>query len=193
MVMAFDLEGPWNKGKAFALHTLSSTYLGVDEFGHGRWENTRSDMGELVYRLKYQQDRSALPQIVELLDKIGGLETFDLFVPIPPTDKGRKFQPVGEITEALGHRRGVNVRTDILQKKPGGEQLKNVDDPVERERLLRESIYVENGGAVAGKRVLLIDDLYRSGATLAVATQALQKAGASYVGVLTMTKTRSKS
>ena len=55
------------------------------------------------------------------------------------------------------------------------------------------AIHIENGGAIKGKRVLLIDDLYRSGATLATATQALRQAGASYVGVLTMTKTRSNT
>lgn len=191
--MAFDIDGPWNRGKAFALHTLSSTYLGVDEFGHDHWDNQRSEMGELVYRLKYRRDRSALTRIVELLDQINGLETFDLFVPIPPTDKARKFQPVAEIAEALGQRRGVAVRAEILQKKPGGEQLKNVGDPVERERLLRESIHVGDGDVAKGKRILLVDDLYRSGATLAAATLVLRKAGAAYVGALTMTKTRSKT
>jgi len=191
--MTFEIPGPWNYGGAFALHTVSSTYIGVDEHGHNRWDNTRSEMGDLVYRLKYRHDRSALSRIVELLDRVAGLEGFHLFIPIPPTDKTRKSQPVTEIAEALGRRRGVAVRTDILQKKAGGEQLKNVGDPVERERLLRESIYIENGDAVKGRRILLVDDLYRSGATLTAATQVLREAGADYIGVLTMTKTRSKT
>jgi predicted amidophosphoribosyltransferase len=191
--MSIEISGPWNKGLAFALHTTSSNYLGVDETGHDRFENTRSQMGELVYRLKYHRDRAALDPIVALLDGIGGLETFDLFLPIPPTDKSRRFQPVTEIAEALGKNRRVAVRDDILLKKAGGAQLKNVSDPAERERLLRDSIFVGSPAQVDGKRVLLVDDLYRSGATLAAATQVLRQAGASYIGVLTMTKTRSKT
>jgi hypothetical protein len=111
--MSIEISGPWNKGLAFALHTTSSTYLGVDEAGHDRFENVRSEMGELVYRLKYQTDRAALPEIVALLDGIGGLETFDMMLPIPPTDRSRRFQPVTEITAALGAKRDVPVRTDI--------------------------------------------------------------------------------
>ena len=51
--MAIKISGNWKKGLAFDVHTLDSTYLGVDENGHHQWENTRSDMGEFVYTLKY--------------------------------------------------------------------------------------------------------------------------------------------
>ena len=46
---------------------------------------------------------------------------------------------------------------------------------------------------ISGKNVLLLDDLYRSGATLTVATEVLLEAGAKSVVVLTLTKTRSKT
>jgi competence protein ComFC len=191
--MTIELEGNWRKGRAFDVHTLSSTYLGPNEFGHDQWENTRSEMGELIYKLKYQQDSSTLPTIVLLLDKIKGVEQFDYIIPIPPTDRGRAFQPVTEIALALGKRREVNVLTDFLAKKPGGQQLKKLDDPEEREKLLRDSLCIEGKRSIAGCDVLLVDDLYRSGATLRVATELLmQEAKVKSVSGLTMTKTRSK-
>ena len=143
--------------------------------------------------MKYKQDASALPTIITLLDKIKGLEQFDYIIPIPPTDRTRPFQPVTEIARALGQHRGVKVLTDLLAKTAGGQQLKNVDDPEERETLLRASICIEGKTPVSGCNILLVDDLYRSGATLRVATELLmQKAKANSVCVLTMTKTRSK-
>jgi len=33
-MMTIELQGNWAKGMAFDVHTLSSTYLGADEFGH---------------------------------------------------------------------------------------------------------------------------------------------------------------
>lgn len=189
--MSIQIDGPWDKGLAFDVHTLSSTYLGPDERGHDQFDNVRSEMGELVYQLKYKRDRSVLAGIVELLEKVKGIENFDAIIPIPPTNKGRAFQPVTEIANALGEQRGVPVFADVLTKKPGERELKNVDDPEERAKLLEESLAIDNAAKIAGKKVLVVDDLYRSGATLAAGTKRLKSAGAAYVGVLTMTKTRS--
>jgi predicted amidophosphoribosyltransferase len=191
--MAYKIDGNWKKGIAFDHHTLSSTYLGVDQFGHDKWDNTRSEMGELVYQLKYQRKSSVVQKIVELLDRIKGVDEMDLIVPIPPTDRTRAFQPVSLIAKALGERRHVEVLLDLLQKKAGGAQLKNVEDPDERQKLLRESMSLSKKHDISGKKILLVDDLYRSGATLSVATELLiDQGGASSVSVLAMTKTRSR-
>ncbi|MSO71645.1 MAG: hypothetical protein EXQ88_06505 [Alphaproteobacteria bacterium] len=85
--MAITLEGNWKSGKAYDLHTVASTHLGVDQFGHDRFENTRSEMGELVYQLKYKCEKSAVEKIVSLLDSIGGIKSFNYILPIPPTKK----------------------------------------------------------------------------------------------------------
>ena len=108
--MAITLEGNCKSGKAYDLHTVSSTHLGKDEFGHDRFDNTRSAMGELLYQLKYQHDKTKVSEIVTLLDGIGGIEEFDLIVPIPPTNKNRPIKPVELIAvarrETWGWRRG---------------------------------------------------------------------------------------
>ena len=189
--MAIDLIGNWRRGKAYDLHTVSSTYLGVDEFGHDRYDTHRSEMGELVYRLKYNGDRSAAEKIVALLDAIRGIETFDFLVPIPPTRKDRPFRPVELITELLGRRRGVRILTGLLDNC-GDAELKDIADPVAREERLRAAMTLAGDADIRGSKILLVDDLYRSGATLAAATEILYgRAGAGTVCVLTMTKTRS--
>ena len=190
--MAIKISGNWKKGLSFDVHTLDSTYLGVDEYGHHQWENTRSEMGELVYTLKYKGNTKAIPKIVKMLDKIKGIETVDCIIPIPPTNPNRRIQPVTEIARALGERRGVDVVEDALKKVRGGPQLKNVDDPDERRALLEKSLVLSEDVDLREADILLIDDLYRSGATLSVATELLLTQGkVASVRVLTMTKTRS--
>lgn len=137
--MAITLEGNWKSGKAYDLHTVASTHLGTDEFGHDRFDNKRSEMGELVYVLKYKHDTSAVERIVALLDDIGGIEKFDFLVPIPPTKKNRPVKPVELITAALGKRRGVPVVADALVNS-GSEELKGITDPVARNELLEAAL-----------------------------------------------------
>lgn len=189
--MVIDLEGNWKSGKAFDLHTVASTHLGTDEFGHDRWETTRSEMGELVYQLKYRFDQAAVAKIIALLDTISGIEKFDFILPIPATNKTRPIKPVELIAVALGTKRGVTVVTDALTNN-GSEELKGITDPVARDELLKQALQLSGAARFKGKKVLLVDDLYRSGATLRIATDLLYREGqAEQVSVLTMTKTRS--
>lgn len=191
--MKYRLEGNWKKGLAFDLHTIASDYLGPDEYGHDRWDTTRSEMGELLYQLKYRHDKSAVNDIVALLKGIKGIEKFDAIIPVPSTNKTRAYQPVDEIARALGAQRRVDVLVGFLEKKAGGQELKGVDDLDERKKLLANTIVIADDKDISGDNILLVDDLYRSGATLNAATDVLYKeAAVGSVSVLTMTKTRSK-
>lgn len=67
--MVYKLEGNWKKGIAYDLHTLSGEFLGQDEYGHDQFETKRSEMGELIYLLKYRGDVSAVGKIVDLIEK----------------------------------------------------------------------------------------------------------------------------
>lgn len=92
---------------------------------------------------------------------------------------------------ALGQDRGVKVLAGFLEKRSRTE-LKNVSSPDERRTLLADAITIVGTEDISGEKVLLLDDLYRSGATLEACTKALyDKANVDDVCVLTMTKTRS--
>jgi predicted amidophosphoribosyltransferase len=72
------------------------------------------------------------------------------------------------------------------------QQLKNVFDYKQRLSALENAFAVEKK-MISGKRILLFDDLYRSGATLNAIAKKLPKEGeAKAVFVLTLTRTRSK-
>lgn len=190
--MTIELIGNWYKGFAYDVHTLASVYLGTDEFGHNRFDSTYTDMGKLVHQLKYRGNKSAAGKIVDLLEKFKGIETYDAIIPAPSTKKSRPYQPVDEVAIELGKRTGVKVLIGLLNKKDGGKELKNIDNEDDRFEELRGLIVISKKIDISNKKILLLDDLYRSGATLTVATEILYKQGkVGKVSVLTMTKTRS--
>lgn len=187
------IEGNWNIGYALDVHTVSSQYLGDDEFGRAMFETERSDMGELVYRLKYQNDLTALPAIVKLVVDFATFKTIDVIVPVPPSNEHRSIQPVIEVAQALGKELGIRVCADAVQKIKETPELKTVEDFQERLKILSGAFRITQNATFAGRTVMLFDDLYRSGATLSAIASVLNSQGkAKSVKVLTLTKTRSK-
>lgn len=59
------LTGPWTAGYVLDLHTTSSVLSGYDEFGRAQFDTTYSEIGSLLNRLKYHNDKSTLPRLVE--------------------------------------------------------------------------------------------------------------------------------
>jgi competence protein ComFC len=70
-------------------------------------------------------------------------------------------------------------------------QLKNIFDLDERLKAL-DGVHTVDAAVIQGRRVLLFDDLYRSGATMNAITTTLYEHGkAADVFALTITRTRS--
>lgn len=188
------LDGPWSAGAVLERqHTLGSEFLGHDSYGHPQFNTTRSELGELVFRLKNRNDKTTLDPIADVAAEFvaGWRVEVDAVVPVPPS-RSRAFQPVVEIAKAIGARLGKPVLVDAVAKSKQTPELKNVFDYNERHELL-DGAFEVNGPVVSGVRVLLVDDLYRSGATAEVVAKALVDAGASEVYFLAMTKTRTRS
>jgi competence protein ComFC len=182
-----ELVGKWKKGVALDLHTLGSTPTGLNEQGHMQFDTKRPEIAELLFRLKYRNERSGLDQIAEAA-ALHIKSTFDLLVPVP-SSSGNTV--VLMLAKAIGARLKLTVVQCISTTRPS-PQLKNVDDPAERAKLL-DGLYTADPAVVSGKRILLFDDLYRSGSTLnAITTALLERGNATSVSVLTITKARSK-
>jgi competence protein ComFC len=92
------------------LHSSGSEFLGYDEFGHEQFDTHRTDVGELLYRLKYQSDASAIEEIGAVAEKfiMSWQIQFDIIVPAPPT-RARRIQPLHQIADELGKRFAVPV------------------------------------------------------------------------------------
>ncbi|CDM64059.1 ComF family protein [Pyrinomonas methylaliphatogenes] len=169
----------------------SSEFLGYDEFGHEQFNTKRTEVGELVYRVKYRRDPNALKELVDVVARFVKSKNIaaDVIVPVPPT-RARQIQPLFQIADALGDKLKLPVDKTAV-KKSGTAELKDVWTLEERARILKNAISVDKG-AVAGKRVLLIDDLVRSGATINEVAKQLKAAGVDKLYVVVLTETRRK-
>lgn len=171
-------------------HTVDSKHAGENEFGHPVFDTTRSEIGELLYQFKYRSNGKALNQLLALaMERMARAKgKFDLVLPVPPSN------PLRTITQqiAAGLAAGLSAPTSVtaLIKVRATDELKSVADPARRRELL-SGVFAADPAQIQGKSILLVDDLYRSGATLEAATEAAYAQGkASAVYVFAVTRTR---
>ena len=172
------LSGPWQSGWALGFH---SRYDGGD------WR--RSPVGELAFRLKYRADASALPPLVEralaLCAEHPELTDVDALVPVPPST-AHALDPVGSVADALGRRLARPVWHVVAKTRHTAPQ-KELHTLAQKRANVAGAFAVR--GDVRGKRLLILDDLYDSGATLEEVARVLHRAGAARLCVLTLTRT----
>jgi ComF family protein len=108
-------------------------------------------------------------------------------IPVPLGNRRRRERGYNQcdcIAAALGHRIGLSVRTDVLQR---------VRETPTQTALTPEARHANVAGAfrangVAGLRLVLLDDVFTTGATLAAAGAALMAAGAERVEAVTFAR-----
>lgn len=186
------LNGSWTEGYAMDVHVISSEFLGYDEYDHPEFNTTRSEIGDLVYQLKYKNNKNKVNDIIKLIDPFLKqwtiLTDIDVVIPIPPTKKNRIFQPVFEISDKIAKHINKPIRFDFLEKIDS-EQLKNLT-PEEKNNAISGSI-IKHKNFIRKVNILLIDDLYKSGTTLNEVCKILKTdTNVNNIYVLTMTKTK---
>ncbi len=173
------LEGSWDLGYALHKHTLSSVYIGDDEWGHARFSNTRSEPGEALYQLKYRSDWNQVEPLAAqvqttLLPLFGEI---GLIVPMPASTV-RARQPVNELANALSRLTGIPVFDQMVVKTPappGSTPLKNMHTRAEKDAALAGRFSINQCITNVGQwNALLLDDLFDTGATMNAVCQALR-------------------
>ena len=109
----------------------------------------------------------------------------DAIIPVPSTTE-RKVNPVLMYCEALAAKIRIPMQPLVIKTRQTRPQK-------EMKTLAQKRANVAGAfalrGEIKGKRVLLVDDLFDSGATLDEVTRLLLENGASRVNVLTLTRT----
>jgi competence protein ComFC len=191
MINPQGVRGPWKTGIVLDWHTVGSQMVGHNEFGHPIFDTQRSELGELLFKFKYRNDQAALGEILKVAvgyfaERAPG--RIDLILPIPPSNPHRVVTK--RIAQGLAEGLRLVYSESALLKVKSTNELKSVADPEVRKEILGGAFQVQRP-EVEGKSVLLVDDLYRSGATLEAATEAvLSQGNPKAVYVLALTRTR---
>jgi len=184
-----EIKGNWDKGFVLDMHVLSSVPKGENVYGHVEFDTVRTELGELIYQLKYHYKYENVDRILDLakpfLDSFTELREVDIVMPAPAS-KDCDFQPVFEIARAISKYLGVSF-TDIVLEKTTTLQSKDMD------RLGKnlEGSIIAKMKASRPHTILLIDDLYSTGSTISECVSVLKADPLlKRIYVLAMTKTR---
>lgn len=113
-----------------------------------------------------------------------------LVIPVP-SSKPRAVQPVDQLASAIAQRLHVPVKLNAVRRAIPIPELKEISDYTSRLDLLR-NVHQVDRTQTSGASVLLVDDLFRSGATLnSVAGALADSGGVRDIFALTITRTRS--
>lgn len=112
------IPGRWREGYVLDYHTSSSTYLGDNSYGHPMFDTKRTEIGELLFRLKNRSDYRVVDELADTAADFVKSWKNDaaLIIPVPPS-RERARQPVFVLAEALGKRVGIPVEFKGLMEQ----------------------------------------------------------------------------
>ena len=145
-----------------------------------------------VQLLKYRDELARAEQFGEPLSAaIADLPAPDLIVPVPlhrRRELERGYNQARLIAESMSQVAGVEVASP-------NAVVRSVDTPhqtglpaAQRRRNLDGAFTVADPGVIRGKRILIVDDVMTSGATLATLARMLRGAGAATVTAATISR-----
>jgi ComF family protein len=152
----------------------------------------------LIAKFKFQEDSGWARFFARLMRGIpsieSALQSADVIIPMPLSAerlKQRGFNQAALLARNLSEKKTLEhallrvINTVPQSSLPYKDRGANVRNAFSMEPL--------NYGAVSGKKVVLVDDVMTSGASLTAATQVLMQAGAAQVMVVVFARTRKSS
>jgi ComF family protein len=144
----------------------------------------------LVHSLKYQDRTDLAPAMGRWMARAGKelLDEADVLVPVPLHWRrgwSRRYNQSGALARVISRQSGVKLATEALRRIRATEQQVGLSRP-QRAANVQGAFKVapERSADIAGRRVVLIDDVLTSGATTDACARALLRAKAVQVDVL---------
>jgi ComF family protein len=196
------LERPWCPvmGTPFT-HNMGEGFLSAEAIADPPpFERARAAVAysgvarQMVQGLKYQDRTDLAPWMARWMVRAGAdlIAEADVVVPVPLHWRRffrRRFNQSAELARAVSALSELPFAPSAVRRVKLTRQQVGLERK-EREENVRAAFRVpaEAEIEIAGRRVLLIDDVYTTGATVRAATKALKRGGAGAVDVLTFAR-----
>ena len=146
---------------------------------------------EMVHRLKYNDLRALAPVMARLLSDYATANPVeaDYLASVPlhsKRERQRGYNQSRLLAAELGKRLGLPVLEGLARQKDSPPQARSSD--AQQRRANVEGAFVYRGPSLQGRRVLLVDDVTTTGATLEACAVVLREAGASSTWGLTVAR-----
>jgi ComF family protein len=156
----------------------------------------QSPLRDAICLFKYRGKVSlATPLARLMIDQLPALDCIDLIMPVPlhaERLREREFNQSLLLADRIGRHLCVPVSsTDLIRTVPSPAQT--ALSRKERLKNLRGAFAVTRPESIAGKRILLIDDVFTTGATVNECAKTLRKVGSGDVFALTLGRTMDAS
>lgn len=197
------LEGPACAccGYPFDFDPGGETLCGACLAGPPAFDRARSAMRyddksrDLILALKRADRLDLVPAFAKWLARAGRdmLAEADIIVPVPLHRTRlwtRRFNQSAVLARELSRERGLSVDPFLLERVRATPSQGEMPSATARRRNVRGAFRVapDRKDAAAGKTVLLIDDVFTTGATVGACARALKRAKAEKVMVLTLAR-----
>lgn len=148
-----------------------------------------------ILALKHADRLDIVPAFSQWMTRAGRplLEAADLIVPVPLHRRRlwwRRFNQSAELAKMLERLTGTKAEMSVLiRARPTPSQGTMPSAKARRRNVLGAFRVAENQRALIAKRqILLVDDVFTTGATAGACARALKRAGAADVSVLTLAR-----
>jgi ComF family protein len=149
---------------------------------------------EVIHRYKYQRALWFEPFLADLLIReaqpVLSQQRWDWIIPVPlhpAKERQREFNQAGRLALHLSAAAGIPTNASLL-KRVTATQTQTKLTRQQRADNMRNAFALQGSEKLTGKRILLFDDVFTTGATTNACAKILRKAGAQEVGVWTVAR-----
>ena len=154
------------------------------------------ETAEILYRLKYGQR----PDIGEDMGRLmaremelaGYFDGIDVLVPVPLAPKRlrqRGYNQSERLAQGISDITGLPIERRVLQRRHF-RQSQTALTRQERQENVKDMFYLRHGERLAGRHILLIDDVCTTGATLLACWEAFKGVENLKISILTLSFTK---